>query len=267
MFQRDFKMLFHRLLKINHPALYFLILLIILPIFSTRAFADQINTLFLQANKAYTDGKYQEAVNLYQQILQKGAVSGEVSFNLGNAYYKLNQVGRAILYYEKAKLYLANDEALEQNLKIARLKIVDKIEPVPKLFLVEWWNAAINIFTLNFFAWLCLGLFGLTLFWLALYLFLTRPLFIRLTWVTSVVFIIFLGLFIGKIYQFETTQYGIIFADKISVVGEPTLTGQELFILHQGTRVKINRSLEGWYEISLEDGKTGWIKADGLESI
>jgi tetratricopeptide (TPR) repeat protein len=236
-------------------------------IFPAAASADQASTLFLRGNKAYADGNYQQAVDLYQQILQKNQASGEVFFNLGNAYYKLNQIGRAILYYEKAKIYLAGDDALEQNLKIARLKIVDKIEPIPELFLVDWWKTAINIFRPTVLAWISFTLFSLALLWLAFYFLLNRRIFIRLTWITGLIFIVLLILFIGKIYQFETSRYGIIFADKISVVGEPTLTGQELFILHQGTKVKINRNLDGWYEISLADGKTGWIKADGLEII
>ena len=231
------------------------------------ASAEQAGTLFALANKAYADGKYQQAVELYEQILQKRLASGEVYFNLGNAYYKLNQIGKAILYYEKAEVYLSGDEALEQNLKIARLKIVDKIEPLPILFLTEWWNTAINAFAFTTIAWLSFGFFGLTLFWLAIYLLVNRRIFVRLAWIAAAVFIIMLVMFIGKIYQFESSQYGIIFADKISVVGEPTLTGQELFILHEGTKVKINRSLDGWYEISLADGKTGWIKADALEII
>jgi tetratricopeptide (TPR) repeat protein len=236
-------------------------------LFPISVSAQQADVLFAQANKAYTDGNYQQAADLYEQILQKKLASGEVYFNLGNAYYKLNQIGKAILYYEKAKIYLAGDEALEQNLKIARLKIVDKIEPVPVLFLVDWWNALINVFTFTTLAWTCFGFFVLTFFWLAIYLLVNRNLFRRLTWITASVFLILLVLFIGKIYQFETSRYGIIFADKIPVVGEPTLTGQELFILHQGTKVEINRNLDGWYEISLADGKTGWVKADGLEII
>jgi tetratricopeptide (TPR) repeat protein len=236
-------------------------------LFPISVSAQQADVLFAQANKAYTDGNYQQAADLYEQILQKKLASGEVYFNLGNAYYKLNQIGKAILYYEKAKIYLAGDEALEQNLKIVRLKIVDKIEPVPVLFLVDWWNALINVFTFTTLAWTCFGFFVLTFFWLAIFLLVNRNLFRRLTWITASVFLILLVLFIGKIYQFETSRYGIIFADKIPVVGEPTLTGQELFILHQGTKVEINRNLDGWYEISLADGKTGWVKADGLEII
>jgi tetratricopeptide (TPR) repeat protein len=242
-------------------------ILTLMVLFSLSVSADQASNLFLQANKAYAEGKYQQAVDLNLQILQQRQVSGEVYFNLGNAYYKLNQIGRAILYYEKARIYLAGDDALEQNLKIARLKIIDKIEPIPELFLIDWWKAAIDVFTPTALAWICFALFTAAFFWLAFYFLFNRRIFFRLTWITGLIFFILLVLFIGKIYQFETSRYGIIFADKISVVGEPTLTGQELFILHQGTKVKINRNLDGWYEISLADGKTGWIKADGLEII
>jgi tetratricopeptide (TPR) repeat protein len=254
-------------IRIDFRISIILILFWCIILFPVSGSADQSNTLFLMANKAYSEGKYQESIDLYQQILGSGKASGEVYFNLGNAYYKLNQIGRAILYYEKAQLYLAGDEALDQNLKLARLKIIDKIEPIPKLFLVEWWNVALNVFSMSVFAWVCFGLFTLVLFWVALYLLSSRRILIRLAWITGIIFLVMALIFIGKIYQFETSHYGIILADKISVTGEPSLSGQELFILHQGTKVRINRSLDGWYEISLEDGKTGWIKMDGLETI
>ena len=75
------------------------------------------------------------------------------------------------------------------------------------------------------------------------------------------------SLFIWRIYQFESSQYGIILSPTVSVVSEPSLSGTEVFIIHEGTKVKINRSLDGWMEISLADGKTGWLKSDVLESI
>ena len=74
-------------------------------------------------------------------------------------------------------------------------------------------------------------------------------------------------LFIGRIYQYESSQYGIILAAKVSVVSEPSLSGTEVFIIHEGTKVKINRLLQEWMEISLADGKTGWIKSNALEVI
>ena len=79
------------------------------------------------ANRAYADGKYYEAIEMYLNIVKGGKESGEVYFNLGNAYYKVNQFGQSILYYEKARHFLEGDQALEHNLRLAQLNIVDKI--------------------------------------------------------------------------------------------------------------------------------------------
>jgi tetratricopeptide (TPR) repeat protein len=228
---------------------------------------QSVDIFFQQGNKAYAESKYQEAVELYLKVLEEGYTSGEVYFNLGNAYYKLDEIGRAILYYEKAAHYLQGDEALDQNLSIAELRVVDEIESIPKIFLEEWWDWLIHIFSINTFAWLSLALFLLTFLFSALYINFSKRNFKRFIWSSAVGFILVLSLFIGRIYQFESSQYGIILSPKVSVVSEPSLTGTEVFIIHEGTKVRINRSLDGWMEISLADGKTGWLKSDELESI
>jgi tetratricopeptide (TPR) repeat protein len=222
---------------------------------------------FEKANLAYADGKYPEAVELYEQIIQDGFESGEVYFNLGNSYYKLNEIGKSILYFEKATIYLPRDESLNQNLSIARLKVVDKIDSIPKLFLEIWWNRATQIFSINMFCWLTLILFILTLSIISIYIIFAINIFKRLIWVFSILFFLILILTVGKIYQFETLEFGVILDNKISVVSEPSISGTEVFILHEGTKVQINRSLAGWFEISLADGKTGWLKATSLGMI
>jgi tetratricopeptide (TPR) repeat protein len=240
-----------------------MIIFILIPMLNSQS----VDIFFQQGNNAYAEGKYQEAVDLYLKVLNEGYTSGEVYFNLGNAYYKLDEIGRAILYYEKATHYLEGDEALARNLSIAELRVVDEIEPIPKIFLEEWWDWLIHIFSINTFAWLCLALFILISLFSALYINFAKINFKRLLWISAVGFILVVSLFIGRIYQFESSQYGIILSPKVSVVSEPSLTGTEVFIIHEGTKVKINRSLDGWMEISLADGKTGWLKSDELERI
>jgi len=229
--------------------------------------AQSANYNFESANRAYADGKYQEAVALYEQIIQDGFESGEVYFNLGNSFYKLNEIGKSILYFEKASIYLPQDESLNQNLSIARLKVVDKIDSIPKLFIEIWWNRATQIFSINVFCWLTLILFILTLCIISIYLIFTINIFKRLIWVFSILFFLILILTVGRIYQFETSEFGVILINKISVVSEPSLSGTEVFILHEGTKVQVNRRLDGWFEISLADGKTGWLKATSLGMI
>jgi tetratricopeptide (TPR) repeat protein len=229
--------------------------------------AQEPETLFDEANRAYSEGEYQRAIDLYQVILNRDLMSGEVYFNLGNAYFKQNQIGRSILYYEKARRFLEGDPALEYNLRLVRLRIVDEIEEIPMLFLESWWLELIQIFPINTILWLCLGLFAVLILLLILRLILNTRGFRNLIWIFFGLFLLVIIIAAGNIYEFETSQFGIILDEKVSVISEPGLGGKEVFILHEGTKVKVNRQLDDWLEITIPDGKTGWLKLSGLEII
>jgi hypothetical protein len=233
----------------------------------TSLLAQDLDTRFNQANKAYADEDYQQAIELYSNILGEGLESGEVFFNLGNAYYKINDLGRAILNYEKARKYIDGDPALEQNLKLAQLRIVDKIEPIPQLFIVEWWTTLMQIFSLDTLLWLTFTLFSLVALFIMGLLMYSKRIFYRLIWIASILFILFFVITTSVIYEFETTKFGVILEKKVSVVSEPDSDGTEVFILHEGTKVKINRTLNDWMEISIPDGKIGWLKQSALAVI
>ena len=222
---------------------------------------------FNEANKAYADGDYQYAIALYSEILEQGIESGEVYFNLGNAYYKMNDVGRTILNYEKARKYIDGDPALEQNLQLTQLRIVDKIEPIPELFIVEWWSALIHVFSLDTLLWFSITIFSILILLIIINLIYTRQFIRRLIWPTTAVFLLLFVITFSLIYEFETTQFGVILEEKVSVISEPDIGGTEVFILHEGTKVKINRMLNDWLEITIPDGKTGWLKETSLEVI
>jgi hypothetical protein len=230
-------------------------------------YTQDLDTRFGLANKAYADEDYQQAIELYSKILEEGVESGEVYFNLGNTYYKTNDLGRAILYYEKARRYIDGDPALEQNLKLTQLRIVDKIESIPELFLVEWWTEIIHTFSLDTLLWLNFSLFTTVVVLIIALLLYSRKFFYRLIWVCSILFILVLVITLSVIYEFETTKFGVILEEKVSVISEPDMDGTEVFILHEGTKVKINRNLNNWLEISIPDGKIGWLKQTSLEVI
>ena len=106
--------------------------------------ASEWDVYLKEGNKAYSEGKYEDALTYYSKILKNDFEGGELYFNLGNTYYKLDEIGKSIYYYEKALKFIEGDETLEQNLEIARLKIIDKIEPIPKLFIWKSRPAAKN---------------------------------------------------------------------------------------------------------------------------
>jgi tetratricopeptide (TPR) repeat protein len=228
--------------------------------FIQTVFASQWNVYLQEGNKAYSEGRYEDAIENYSKIIDNNIESGEVFFNLGNAYYKLDEIGKSIYYYEKSLNYIDGDEALDQNLKIARLKIIDKIEPIPKLFIFEWMESTMRILSLEYWGWLSLILFFSMALIFSLYILFTKPILFRLSWIFFILFSISMLIFVGRIYEFESTEFGIIFEKKVDVMSEPNLGASELFILHEGTKIKINRKLNDWVEISIADGKTGWCK-------
>ena len=231
-----------------------------------NVFGQTDQFMFEQANARYQAGMYQEAIDLYLQVIANGKVSGEVYFNLGNAYYKSGDIGRAILYYERAKPFLEGDEALDQNIRLARLRTVDEIEPLPRLFLIEWWDALLYLLSLETLAWITYGFYLLVVILLVLNI-VWHGRWKRPVWIAIWVFVPVIVIFISRVYQFETSRFGIILETKVSVMNEPNISGQEIFILHEGTKVRINRSVDNWDEISIPDGKTGWIEQKNLEVI
>ena len=225
-------------------------------------FASEWDVYLKEGNKAYSEGNYEEAVVHYSKIIDNNIESGELFFNLGNAYYKLDEIGKSIYYYEKSLNFIEGDESLDQNLKIARLKIIDKIEPIPKLFIFEWIDSIMRILSIENWGWLSLILFFFVAVIFSLYLLITKRILFQFSWIFLILFSISIIVFVSRIYLFESYQFGIIFEKKIAVMSEPNLGASEVFILHEGTKIKINRKLNGWLEISIADGKTGWCKSN-----
>jgi hypothetical protein len=89
----------------------------------------------------------------------------------------------------------------------------------------------------------------------------------KFIWITGSLFAVALILFLNRVYIFESSEFGIILSPAVSIVSEPSISGTEVFILHEGTKVEISRKLDNWYEIRIADGKTGWLKNDTVEMI
>jgi len=234
-------------------------------------FADESEHYFTQGNEFYKQGEFERAIEQYQKVISLGYESGALYFNLGNAYYRTGQIGLARLYYEKAARFLKNDEALRQNLGLVKMRLVDQIDVPPRLFLVEWWHAFLNVFSLSLLSWLTAGLLWLFLALLAIRIYLSsRGRNHRLRGFTAVllsVLVLFVFILAHKIYLFESEHYGIILRPTVTVHASPNPSGTEVFVLHEGTKVKVLRRTGDWLEIRLADGKTGWLQKKVMEEI
>ncbi|MBN2426317.1 MAG: tetratricopeptide repeat protein [Calditrichaceae bacterium] len=247
------------------------VILFIIFIFST-GLASEWESAFEEGNQLYRKGQYEQAIEVYESIIKNGMESGELYYNLGNAYYKTNQIGEARLNYERAAQFLKNDEALKQNLELVKLQLVDQIIIPPKFILIQWWDQLLNVLSLNILTWITILLLFLVLTSSAVLLYLRtrrgRLGSLRMIQrIILIIFIIFLVLLLNKIYVFETEEFAIILKPSVTIHASPDSKGTEVFILHEGTKVRLMRGEENWYEIRLDDGKTGWLEKNNVEKI
>ncbi len=244
----------------------FIVLLISIPLFARDA-----QELFRQGNQFYQQGKYEQAIAAYKEILQSGYESGALYFNLGNAYYKLNKIGLARLNYERAARFLKGDEALNENLDLLKYKLVDKIPQPPEFFLFKWREAVLKLLPVNTQSWILVALFALLLAAIAWRRHQQRRGQIRngrsFLVISVVVFLFFLTVYLQKVYVLETDIHAVIIKPMVTVYAEPNTSGTEVFVLHEGTKIKVLRTNGNWQEIRLSDGKTGWLEIKNLETI
>jgi hypothetical protein len=224
-----------------------------------------------EAEEAYIQEDYINAIEQYKEILITYGESAEVYYNLGNAYYKANKIAPAILYYERALLIDPGDADIRFNLEMARQKTTDKIEPLGGFFLSEWFDSIQNKGATD--SWGTLGIICFLLFIGCMLLFFFSRwrrmrkigFYLGLLFVISVVF--------ANIFAKNQKRalinhtHAIVFSPTVTVKGSPNQSGTDLFILHEGTKIFIRSTLGEWNEIELEDGNVGWMPSNDIELI
>ena len=224
-----------------------------------------------EADSAYVRGQYQQAISDYESLLKQGT-SAELYYNLGNAYYRTENIPQAVLNYERALLLSPGDRDVRFNLQIARSKTFDKIVPESEMFFVTWYRAMVNMMSVDGWARTALFAMGLTIILLLVYLFADR-LWLRKAGffggVALLILFVMSNLFAWQQKQDLINRKGaIIFAPSVTVKSTPAANGTDLFILHEGTKVVIiDGSMKDWKEIRLADGKEGWIESKKIRII
>lgn len=223
------------------------------------------------ADENYQQGKYSEAIEQYEKILADGLTSPDLYYNLGNAYYRTAQYGRAILNYERALRLQPSMSDARENLALANSKTVDRITPLPRLFLVNWYNALITHLTPH--TWsilLCLFflLVGASLVLLLLSRSITTKKISLAALILSGLLVLFTLFFLFKSSSFFNSHREAVILDaSVTVKSSPEIQSVDKLILHEGTKVSISESLSGWYKITLADGTSGWCQDDAVERI
>ena len=223
------------------------------------------------ADSSYVHGEYQQAIKEYESLLKNGA-SADLYYNLGNAYYRTENITKAVLNYERALLLSPSDRDIRFNLQMARSKTIDKITPEQEMFFITWYRSLVNLASVDGWARTALWALALAIVLALLYLFSDR------IWLRKVGF--FGALFLIAIFVFSNIfahqqkellvnrKGAIVTASSVTVKSTPDKKGTDLFILHEGTKVTItDSSMREWKGVRLADGKEGWIETKQIELI
>jgi len=218
--------------------------------------------VYAQGNSEYQKGNYESAERLYHQLLNSGADSSEVYYNLGNACFKLKKLGEAIYYWEKAQQKAPADRDIRENLQFANLMVVDRIETQPDPLPLRILSTLQNLLSVEQESWLVLALFvAANLLFTAFLTVKTRNSFRALiaSTVLGALFVVFGCSLSWKIFESNHRKQGIVTEQKVDVRSGPGLENIPVFTIHEGIKVRVLGSANDWYQISLPNGWNGWL--------
>ena len=248
------------------------LLLLISPLSLTAQNPSYPDSLFQAGVTAYTEGNYPEALKDWEQVRSAGLMSRELYYNLGNAYFKNGEIAPAILWYERALKLDPSDADVRHNLEYARSLTQDRIEEVPEIFFEQWGHALCYLLPSN--TWAVLGLVFLAGLVAMALLFLlgSTPGRRRLGFFAGIACLLMaiLGWDFAQWQRQEALAQdrAIVMRPVSSVKSSPSAEGaKDLFILHEGARVKILDNVGSYSNIELGDGRQGWIPAGDIEVI
>lgn len=257
--------------KISIYTQTFIVLLTLLYLSPAILFAQSSNTLWTQASDAYAQNDFQKSVELYEQILANGEEAFEVYYNLGNAYFKMDQIAAAILNYERAAKVNPSDVDLRYNLRLANDRTIDRIDMIAVPEFVSAYKSSINVVSADQWAFWSIVSFVLFLILIIVFLIVGQIWLKRLALVLGLAFLLgtftFL-LFAGQQQSWlNSSKEAIIFEPSLEVRSAPNRSSATLFVLHEGTKVRIEEKVENWLRIRIGDGNTGWVQEETIEAI
>jgi len=229
------------------------------------------NDRFAEGNTQYSNGDFESAIETYKGILATGVESAPLYFNLANAYYKNGELANAILNYERSLLLKPHDADIKYNLELAYSQTTDKFETVGDFFLSTWVISIRNKTTSDIWAYIGIACFILTLIFAAAFIFSKSVVLKKAGFYLGVGFLVATTVTLTfsshQKSKLVNRNHAIVFSPSVNVKSSPDASGTEIFILHEGTKVKIISTLGQWKEIQLTDGNIGWIEEDAIAVI
>lgn len=224
-----------------------------------------------EGDSAYIRNDFASAIQIYEALLKKGEAA-DIYYNLGNSYYKADDIAKAILNYERALLLQPGNADYRANLEVARGKTLDKMEAAPEIFFVTWIKSLVNSMSVN--AWSVCGIVCFLLLIASIYFFVFSKQIIwkKVGFIAGILFLILVIL--SNVFAAEqkdrllNRNKAIVMSPSVTVRSTPSEGGTSLFVLHEGSKVNLkDSSMKDWKEIRLDDGKVGWLPSSSIEII
>ncbi len=249
----------------NYLAIVFLMCTVLLHGAGTR------DSLFNAASDAYSESNYEVALDRYSEIVSRGYEAPDLYYNMGNAAFRSNRLGYAVLYYNKAlKLDPAHEEA-ERNLAYVERYKEDQLEQVPELFIRSWIRSLVGMFSVQTWSMLAIILFGLLLFALLVYIFASRLALKKAGFfsalVALVLFLVSISAALDRNAEIVAPDQAVIVSPSVVVKSSPSVSGTDLFVLHEGTEITVTDQVGEWTEVHISDGRIGWVPTEAFEII
>ncbi len=227
--------------------------------------------LFAQGNSDYQKGDFASAERNYRRIVDSGIDSGSVYYNLGNACFKQKRLGEAIYYWEKAQQMMPGDREIRENLDLANLLLVDRIEVPTDPLTLQILARFTGLFSIVQESWLVLILFFAANVLFSIYLLAsnTRRAFVALMscFGFTLLFMIFTCSLSWKIYKQHYRKEGVVIEQKVDVRSGPGIENITVFTIHEGIKVRVYESSNGWYQVGLPNGWNGWLKQNDVRIL
>ena len=247
------------------------ILFLLLAVIPMIAQADTPSEMKTQADSAYARADYETAVKLYGELAEQN-LTADVCYNLGCAYYRIDDIAHSVLWFERALKLSPSDKDVLFNLEMARTKTIDKIIPQHEFILFTYFRVMTNWFSLR--TWTIIGLFGFVLMLASLLFFWASGSVTVRKLTFSLAIVLLLVTILSNVCAMQQRNFkqthtsGIITTPAVTVKSTPADNGNDLFVLHEGSKVEIlDSSLKEWCEVSIADGKVGWIPKKAFDLI
>ena len=224
------------------------------------------------ADSAYAAADYATAIHIYEHLITTNGESATIYYNLGGAYYKMDEIARSILNYERALLIDPSDADVKFNLELARSKAIDKNAPVNEFFFVRWFRDFCAIMSADSWSKAAILCFIILILCLTLFIFSKKHKTKKIIFIFAILSML-CSILANIIASNQTAKLvhrksAIIMEPSVTVRSTPSTNGTELFILHEGKKVMIkDDSMKAWKEIEIEDGNIGWLPAESIERI